>query len=378
MSEKRLALSPELESEALQLTLKTAISGHEGAISAVLGHLQPRFLRYFSNRLQSETQDLTQSTLIEVAKALPNFDPVLGRGSPVQNLNRWGTRIAKNVLMRRFRQMYSEPKTNYLTGNETAQGESSQDDLPEFLSVLRERFSDILTLQEFEVVNFRLRGDTNVEIATKLGKSESRVVSLVVHARKKIENQFFIPAGFKRAHRLLVNSSMNRSPLRKGHIKAFKFLGYWYTTDEDYQRYQSRKRVVDQELLKQGYVIAYRHLAETDYTTLKRNTRFSHLIVVSRGITYIRPEHIAELRGRLKELDTRRFNSPGESYERISRFCTSRAELERLRKAARNGKLKAIRKGFWWFTTQEAVNEFLNSQNHQGSRLREKNRYEWA
>ena len=82
------------------------------------------------------------------------------------------------------------------------------------------------------------------------------------------------------------------------------------------------------------------------------------LLKQHRGLTYIRKEQLEKFRRSVPGII--RPESVGENshYIKIIKFAKTQREYSILLYAARKGRLKTVKQGHSWFTTQEAVEEF--------------------
>ena len=145
----------------------------------------------------------------------------------------------------------------------------------------------------------------------------------------------------------------------QGSLEAVNFLGILYTTDEMVRRYRQRQKLIDQSLIAQGYQL----LADLppDYQTLLL-PKYRHLVTKRDGRLYISPKNHTEFRQKRLKARKRRIAPPNPDYRRLVDFSKTYEQYKMVYNAAKNGKLKAIKHGHWWFTTQEAVDQFLQSK----------------
>ena len=341
--------------EKIPSLVTSAQVGDETAISTLYEYLTKRFADFFTHRLPSEADDLTQATASKIVLNLTRFDPNLGEGDFIQNFHNWTFRIARNMLADELGRR-KKLETHLSSNSEIPSNEQSRQGLyTDLMPALEEKLSQLLSQPRLRIVNLKLSGKANGDIAVDLAMSEGAVRVALSRARRIIEDEIVLPAGYKRVasfkDKSLGCAVSSRSP------EFVKFLGVWYTTDEMVRRYRQRQRPVDQSLLARGYQ-APSNLSNAEKNALY-SSKHSHLLTRSGNRVYISPENIQELRKIKLRAKERRIIAPSPGYERLIHFAKTGTEYQRLVKAAKQERLKAVKHGFWWFTTKEAVDQFL-------------------
>ena len=369
--------------EAEQL-ISRFVLGDQDAFTAIDDYLRPSLVKFFSVRLQTDADDLTQETLMRIARGLSKFRD---RYSEEPDFSHHFVlscfKIAKNVLNTRLRRLISKDRlTVILTTDPDSQKDVSTDTLlskkalrnnqslpsiedeiskeeqeakqRQSTIILKEKIANVLLHSyQIRIINLALDGKSKEEIAAELRYKHKEVIGRVFsEARVKIEKELIFPAGYRRAVRFGPNVHMAAF---KGRLPAVKFLGILYITEEDVLRWQNTKRGVDKELLDSGY-LSILMLSPQEAQILR--AKHPQLLKQHRGLTYIRKEQLEKFRRSVPGII--RPESVGENshYIKIIKFAKTQREYSILLYAARKGRLKTVKQGHRWFTTQEAVEEF--------------------
>lgn len=370
MSE-RLKPSLGYEPPNISVLLEQNQTGNSAALNNLFGHLKERFKRYFFRRLPYEADDLTQDTLMRVFERLDRFDPTLGRGTPEQNFLAWSYRLArgtladyfkskaleeKHILFREDMDEIAEPETS----NPFPRQESYPLNLDDTLLAFHDWLSTFLSPLEKEAAVLRLKGTTDNKATSILGVSLDAFRGRVKRARRKIDDEIMQPAGFKKLSDYEESTdSTYRVAATRGSLPAAKLMGKWYTRDEWIKQYRPQRRVTSSSLLDKGYVLVSENTTPDEYFSLTGGA-YSHLVENHRGRLYIKKELLTSFR-QSREETRRRIPSPERPYKPLVEFADTPAEYDRLYRSARSGKLSAIQvENRWWFTTEEAVEDFFS------------------
>jgi len=351
---------PEVVEVDFPTLISQAKTGNEEAIETICNRLNPRLNRYFLSRLQGEPEeakDLAQKTLIKIILGLPNFDPTDGSGNYDQNFYSWFFTIAKNTWISRFRQSNSRSR-QLKDGVLNDQVQSTQPHSVDLMHRLEEKLDELLPEQQSRVVRLKLQGKKNREIATELDTTEGVVKVWMTHARKTIEEVLIFPTGFRRV--CSFDKICSRAS-KRGTLEAVQFLGRWYTTEEMVKRYASRRQIIDQKLLAQGYLLLSQQVSPAEFSCLIHKCR--DLLTIRQNRFYISPVNLNKFRKGYKERKRpQRIVYPGPGYLRLVVFSKTVAEYGKLRGAIQHSRLKAVKVGRWWFTSREEVDNYLSSQ----------------
>lgn len=349
-----------------------ARSGNQEAFRELDDYLRPHLHRYFSRRLREEADDLTQETMIGVTTSLDVFK-ARGEGTYSKRFIKWCMRIAKNKLNDEFRIQAKRKSLIHIDVFEEFAGRiaphldehDSQVELNTrekhnaLMVRLKENLDEVLPPTQREIVKQTMEGKNTQEIATQLMYKKRSVISLLSAARVKIENTLLSPAGYIRTFRF--GQTIKAAAHNRRVPGAIQFLGMWYITQESVHRYHQTKQAVDQELINQGYVLLSQNASLAEATAMQRHN--PDALVFQRGRFYIKPESIDAFRQTKKENGTT--INPPEGYYTLTAFTQTQMDTSKLRRAAKKGKLKAIKRGRYWFTTQGSVDEFR--QDNQGT-----------
>ncbi len=384
LAEKSIYRKLPLEIPEVKQLVNRFVLGDQDAFTAIDGYLRPHLVRFFSTRLKTDADDLTQETLMRIARGLPKFrDRYSEDANFSAHLVLSCFKTAKNVLNTGLRRQISKDRlvvtlttdpdreedvsTDTLLSQKALKNNqplpSSEDEISkreqeaeqkQLIVMLREKIADILLRpNQIKIINLALDGKNHEEIAAELGYKNKKVVScLLSQARVKIDKELIFPTGYRRA----IGFGHNvQSAAFIGRLPAVKFLGMLYTTEEAVLRYQNTKRAVDKRLLNEGY-LPFSMLSPQE--TQRLRAKHPQLLKQHRGLTYIHREQLEEFRRNAS--GAIRPESVGENsqYIKIIKFAKIQREYKRLLYAVRKGRLKAIKRGYHWFTTQEAVEEF--------------------
>lgn len=357
---------PIVSDEQLSGWVKNAKNGCDISTEQLATHLNHRLQRYYLKRLPTSTpglwqtaEDLTQITVAEVFRSLPRFDPALGRGTEAENFLAWQYAIARSKLNCELRTILKASKEKPLS-NEASDLDG------DFVPVLHEadimeryknRLSEVLTARQLEVVWPLVQGESYDEVAEELGINRRAAIGRVVNARPAIEKYILQPNGFVRIKGPEDDSLIKA--IMQGRAVGVKILGIWYTTKEWENNYKAKARVVDPEMLEDGYVLLSENTTISEYSTLK-GSRYGKLIKRQKGLIYIKREDLFAFRQTLEKRQ-RRIDPPGPEYKLLADFANNWAEYARLRRAIQKGDLRAIKKGSWWFVTPKDYTDYCES-----------------
>lgn len=363
-SEKPVSETTEdISRENLPDVVERAKLGSPNDQNLLAAHLTPKFVRYYSSRVPGEAEDFTQESLVKIIEKLKTFDPSWGKGSYAQNFHGWVYTIARNVLVDHSRRQKQEVRLDKEFEASQLPTEGVPEDLvspDDFVKKLKLWTNDnIKSEQKSRVVEHALAGLKNSEISGLTGIDE-RVVKVQLHrARKQLEEEFLYPLGLKRVSNYQINKLFHAS--RQEGMPAIKILHLWYTTDEMVKGYLSKHPQKPSNANKEtsGMIPVRQGTTLQEYALLI--TKFRHLLTKIDGSFRISLENLEYVRKLHRKARPRRIQAPP-GLESLANFAPTHTSYERLQKAALSGKLKAVRDGRWWFTTQESVEEFLNSR----------------
>lgn len=337
--------------------------GHEDASLELAEYLRSRFLKFFSARLAKEAEDLTQSTLYKIFGNLGRFEPKYPKAAFSSQFLGWCFTIGRNALFDEIARKKKEDLLSQLNSWDESERPSatsldkSEDKRPQpqpelLARMLKDKLAEMLPEHLRKIAEVAIENKSIAEIAAELGYTQGAVRTSLWQARKIIDEELIFPAGYKRA---AIFGNNVRKALNIGRINGVKFMHMWYITDEAIRRYQLIKRGSDQKLLDEGYALLSEGVSGAERASL---TRFhSNLLRQHRGRNYIRRESLEEFRQkRLKGV--RKAKPDSGKYHRLSEFVKTESEQQQLAKAARQGKLGAIKESGMWLVTKEAVEEF--------------------
>ncbi|MCL5114120.1 MAG: RNA polymerase sigma factor [Patescibacteria group bacterium] len=334
------------------------INGNEDATRQLDEALRQKLMPYFTARDSKRAEDLTQDTLIKISTALSDFDPNLGEGTYEQNFWGWVFTIGRNTMIDDHRReqkqqggminipiredrQYPDAKE----GNEGDKGQSYQIDDRAILNLIKSRFPGLLSGAEQEIIEQRIAGKRNKEIAELLNSTEGSVKTRMTRARTKIEREILEQIGFKPA-----GAFRNRIPsdaIRNGGIGSIKILGRFYLREEDVRNYKGRE--IDQGLLDNGYVLLSQATTLSEYFHLQSgNIPLRH-----NGRLYIKTDVLEEFRKKDKTRKRKRVFPPSPDHKKLGLLCQTLAQYERAMKAIKANRLPAIKNRHGLFVKEE-------------------------
>jgi len=217
---------------------------------------------------------------------------------------------------------------------------------------LDKKAKDLLTPAVYEVVSLRLQDHELPAIAEALNLTGVTARQRLSRGRKVLVEQFIKPAGLEPAARF---GNAIQQAAHKGNIESVKFLGMYYITEQIAQTYlQTRSMQVDISLLEQGYLLAINALSSSEY----ENTRVKKLLLRHQNRLYVHPDQISQIQSIIDQALPFRVPPPEPGYLRLSSFAHSGSDYGILVRAARKGAFATIKQGHWWWSTQEAVDQF--------------------
>ena len=323
----------------------------------VANHLEARFS-------EDDARSLVPTFMGKICDALSMHDETIGKGSPSTNLRNWYMTIVKhnelNELDRRQRQRrQSGREANY--------------QIPELPAELMQRVEELsLEAAVASVVNLALKGMNIDAIAETLSISQDEASRRLTRGRTTIEEHVLTDAGYKRRH-LVVNASLSYDRVKKatnrGNLKAVRFLGVVYTTDQAVMEYM---RALDEEMVDEPpthgeLVLVREETSPTEYHTIMGSRRYRELLVRIGRKVYMERENLEEAKSSRAPARPRRINGPTPEHKLVTTFARSPRDLEQLHRAARTGQLKTTQHGVWWFTTDRDVNEYREFQSTNGA-----------
>jgi hypothetical protein len=168
------------------------------------------------------------------------------------------------------------------------------DPYEKIVSTIKKRSPDILPVQHVSILLMRLQNDkiTNADIAKELGLSPLTVKSLLSLARIQIEEHILSELGLKRITSYPLKDSMVTQASKGKLPGAYKILGIWYITDAAATEYLERARVLDKEMLNQGYIVLVDNTTPAEYAAIKDNLTFKKYRKKKNNRLYITVEHL--------------------------------------------------------------------------------------
>ena len=368
------------------------IKGDQDAFEVLDGHLRPNLRGYFLSHLPDFADDLTQETFIELLPTLHKFkEEHSGEENFSRNLVFWSFGIARNVLKgewsRRYRQNISTVKRStdedldmtddvFLSWVALKNGQSlpsAEDEVimqheeseqeskrQQLMLELREKIAEILPPYQRRVIELMLDGKTRIEIANELECSENTTKIYASLARSKIEKELLFPAGWKRVAGF---GSHIKTAVNKKRIPAFEFLGILYTMQANVQRYEDTKSIIDNDLLENGYFVLSAVTTKQEMWQIKTKNR--GLLRLHKDIWYISQKNLEQFRQSQPNHDQDPGIQEDSRYKLISQLSKTQKEYDQLYGAAKRGKLRSVKQGRNWFTTQEEVDKFREQNEFQ-------------
>jgi RNA polymerase sigma factor (sigma-70 family) len=199
----------DLNSDQLTLLVTAAQQDETRALDKLLSTVRPALFSYFARRLPDDlADDLAQTALIRIVKALPRIDPKRASGFI-------GT-IGQNLLRTAFRRQARDARRaapsvtpDELESDVTADQEV---ELQDRLDAVMRASSRSLTHELRDVVTALLRGKDRAEIATMQGISQITVRTRLMRARVILREALGEPAVTDR------RSPASKSPRTTRHI----------------------------------------------------------------------------------------------------------------------------------------------------------------
>ena len=282
--------------------VKGVLKRDEDATRQLDEALRQRLIPFFMARKPNQAEDLTQDTIIKASTALPDFDPNWGKGNYEQNFWGWVFTIGRNTMISSHRReqrqqegminvpinendQYPDAKEDYQAGKES----TYQIDDQAILNLIKSRFPDLLSRAEQEIIEQRVAGKRNKEIAELLNSTEGSVKVRMARARAKIESEILEKIGFKPTG-AFGNKKLKEAVWHGSMIRSIKILGRYYVREEDTRNYKGRE--IDQGLLDKGYVLL------SQAATLSEYFHFLHGDAPLRhnGRLYIKTDDLEEFR----------------------------------------------------------------------------------
>lgn len=346
----------------LQTVVRGSAAGEPNSIEHLFNFLRPRIAKKTAGLNTSDGSDVESTILSKIFTHLDTFNPTLGRGSFEHNFLAWSNRITVNTINSELRRQYRQKtfeQTNRIV-EPSASDEPETVDLVDLMPALKDRISQMVTEPQFQVVNLSLGGLNYRQISDRLQIREGAVRERLSQARKKIEENLITPAGFKR-----LSSFENTKLYSQAYYKtleAVKFLGVWYATERSVKRALLHQREVDPTLLDEGYVLLSQSTSASEYYLLQMH-KYRPMLRHKNNRFYIKEEDLAKFRRTRKKARPRRLPLANTGYKALSTFCdtTTMSQYLMLERAARKGNMEAVKKGSFWFVTQEAVDKFMSA-----------------
>ncbi len=231
-----------------------------------------------------------------------------------------------------------------------------------------EDIATILPPSQRQVFLLRQRGLSVKEVARLLNLSETTVEGRSGRAVRRIEERLLKPNGFIRLSRLSRNNlSLSKAcykAARSGKLPAIRLCSFYYTTSQEFSEFLNVRDQIRNQPRENGLILIS-SLDLIEHQRLKKNQeRWG--VIIKQGRLWIKQEDYKRfqlIQG--EHLNDFKFQSTHQSLKPIYQLATNYAEYTRLLKAARSSVLSCQKKRRVWFTTQEAVSQFLNSTKPQ-------------
>ena len=312
-------------------TVSGVIAGDQDAMGKLDGLLRNKLIRFFSRYNRQISEDLAQDTIMKVLTALPTFDSNLGEGNYEQNFWSWAFTIGRNSMIDNHRREARQGITTNVPIDEKIQYDDAREDGGEewfyqiddqtVLSLIKSRFPYLLTGREQKIIELRVAGRKNKEIAELLNTTEGVVKVRMTLARAKIENEILEKAGFKRSSAF--GDKRFQEAVAVGRVRSIKILGRYYVREEDVNAYNKRKVQVDQELLDNGYLLLSECTTAHEYAVLTSSysSNIHDAILKHNGRVYIKKEDLQILQEKIKNRRKARIFPPSPSHKKLTDLC---------------------------------------------------------
>lgn len=344
------------------------VAGDGEACGQFYEYVFRRSSRIFRGLQNSE--DLTDETALKATSRFGLFEPPEEVTAFDRAVNGWIRVIALNTKRDEFRRIGRHPRTVGLdefvenTYQEPQQPEETSQNQSFLQDVLDQRAKKLLRPEYYSAVRLRMEGKKIPEIAGELGITEVNARVRLSRGRKRLVKEFIEPAGLVIAAKF---GPYIRDAAYDGQIESVRFLGLHYVAPEVAEQYLQTKKA-DQELIEnEGYLPASDVLSPSEYRILRKG-QFEHLHHKIGGVLVIKPEEIVELKNLVVKIKPPKPRPPKPDYRRLTTFAETQHHYGILHHAARNGNLKAIKKGGFWWVEEQDVELFLkNRQSSTGS-----------
>ncbi len=206
----------------------------------------------------------------------------------------------------------------------------------------------VVSKRKREAILMSLHQLERAEIIRQTGYSEVMLAKTLKEFRPKIEEKVLIPRGMLKLGYYVDYSRLAHAASR-GQLSTYELFNRRYVTEEAVGNFLSRQKEVD------GIMMVRLNKAEdpTFYAYLRQHKYFSTLISKSDGGLFISP-HVLEVAREVWEA-----NHEGEdNYDVRIADLQGGIEYSRYLHAAQRGTLDVKRVGRFWFTTENAFEEY--------------------
>lgn len=313
--------------------------------------------------LRDDAQDVAQETLIRVwQQGLEKFDPYDELPLVATGLCGWTFRNAEWIAFGNLRSEHNPrvlpPTTQKITHTSTT-SERMPEEQTQIIEAIKSHFAQVLSIRQMQIVDGLFTGKSYDNIAEELGVNKHNVEKEVSEARKKVEQAFLFPHGYRRV--ASYSDKLFSNAVSRGSAKGVLCLGIWYVDDDEARRYYannrkaSAERVQRQSLIPLGNVVSY-----AEYRKLL-SPRYRHLLVAdAEGNFHIAPDVLERFR-MMTNKPKRKPHTLSSDGIPLTEAVHTRSEYDKLLRAINEGKVRTTQRGKRHRITRDELRKFQRS-----------------